>query len=679
MKLLTSTTKAFLLALFAGVVFLGLYLTTLNRGFFPGEAARQASVAMRMERGSSTTQFRQVEERFSRAGSDATSLSVRENVITYVSKRLLWRLAGMSVADLPFGEPAMRLNTLSAVCGAFAAMLAFATCRTLLLFLSFHVCPLSGRLRKRAATVAAIAGTIALCTSASFWIASTRFLPQAFETMLMLLAAWLLLDAAVHHREWELTLFGIMLGMLVFETETNVYLFPLWIFFAVRAMLAGDLSDARGWSCLLVGFVFGIIGYIGLAQYVLAREGVSIFVPVKELLVSTKVFRSLLLGGSLFEDQPRIICLCFAILPFIASVAMSIWRSNEDAGSSGGLLLFILACTVVIGGSGLQISPWGVYANTDGTVLPTTISLMIAYVAAYLAGQGLLMAGGRFFSSKLMPVRRRKQSLSDDEEGDVRSEEHRDYPVGRILAGFVLVYVLVMAAWNYRIVTDWSDPMTDKFASALVDRISPCTWYASSTGLIDSQIRIHARLAEKRISVICTANTAETLPRLARAITRDEAFRGLATGDLRGALISTNTDLFLSAWIDADTNICDKLMLSDATVWEAAAKPFVPAIVGYKAVRDAATVDWGAIAEDHLAFFREIADLKPLGSQAPFWLRQDRAALRQYAGGVGQVLASRLSAASKTDLARQVLDAAEKIREEPVPASSNQYNPYDIY
>ena len=679
MKHLTSTTKAFLLALFASVVFLGLYLTTLNDGFFPGEAARQASVAMRMERGRSTTQFRQVEERFSRAGGGATSLAVRENVITYVSKGLLWRLAGTIVADSPFGAPALRLNAFSAICGALAAMLAFATCRTLLLFISFHVCPLSGRLRKKAATVAAIAGTVALCSSAPFWIASTRFLPQAFETMLMLLAAWLLLDAAVHHREWELSLFGILLGMLVFETETNVYLFPLWIFFAVRAMLAGDLSDARGWSCLLVGLVFGVIGYIGIAQFILAREGVGMLVPVKELLVSTKVFRSLLLGGSLFEDQPRIICLCFAILPFIAAAAMSIWRSNEDAGSSGGLLLFILACTVVIGGSSLQISPWGVYSNTDGTVLPTTISLMIAYVAAYLAGQGLLMAGGRFFSAKLMPARRRKPSRQpDDDEGDARSEEHRDYPVGRILAAFVLIYVFAMAAWNYRIVTDWQDPMTDKFASALVAHIDPCTWYASSTGLIDSQIRIHARLARKRISVICLNDTEETLPRLARAITRDEAFRGLATGDLRGALISTNTDLFLSAWIGADTNICDKLMLGSPASWEAAAKPYVPAIVGYKAVRDESAVDWTAVAEDHLSFLREIEAIKPLGAHAPFWLRQDRASLRQYAGGLGQVLAARLSAASKTDLARQVLDAAEKIREEPTP-TSNQYNPYDLY
>ena len=40
MKIITSTTKSLLLALFAGVVFFCLYLATLNDGFFPGEAEK---------------------------------------------------------------------------------------------------------------------------------------------------------------------------------------------------------------------------------------------------------------------------------------------------------------------------------------------------------------------------------------------------------------------------------------------------------------------------------------------------------------------------------------------------------------------------------------------------------------------------------------------------------------
>ncbi len=681
MKFLTSTWNARLLALFAGLFFFSVYLSTLNKGFFPGEAARQASIALRLEQGGSSTQFRQVEERASHTlagNANAVSLGIRENVVTYQTKFILWRLTGICVAALPVGSLLFRLNLFSAICGGLAALLAFATSRVLLLFLSFHVCPLASRLRKKAATISAIAGTVALATSAPFWIAATRFLPQAFETMLILLAAWLLLGAAVHHRAWLLVPFGILVGLLAFETETNVYLLPLWIFFALRALLVGDLMDARGCTCLLIGFVLGVIGYIGLAQFLLASEGVGLFAPIKELLVSTKVFRSLLLGGSVFEDQSRIVCLCFAIIPFLAAAAMSIWRSNEDAGSSGGFLLFVLACIVAVGCSGLQVSPWGTYSNTDGALLPTTIYLMIAYVTAYLAGQGLLMAGGRFFAPSKGFRRKMRRQFAEDDEDDIRSEEHRDYPVGRVLTAFVIIFVFAMAVWNYRTVSAWREPLADKVASTLVEQIPPCTWFYSEQGLIDSQIRLHARRAKKHISVVCTADTGRTLPRLARAITRDEAFRGLATADLRTALISTNTDLFISTWIRSDPSVGEKLMLAEAAPWETASKPVIPALVGYKTTNDESAVDWKAIATDHLAFWNDIQDLGALSPNAPLWLRQDRAALRRYVSDVGQKLATRLSDASLTDLAREVLAAAEKVREEPV-AAQPMYNPYDNF
>ena len=683
MKLFTSIWKARFHAFLAGVVFFGVYFATLNDGFFPGEAARQASAALKMEPGRSSTQVRQVEERASRALSDnaaAVSLGIKENVISFRTKYLLWRLAGSCVAELPFGSLPFRMNLFPAICGGLAALFAFAICRVLLLLLTFHVCPLSARLRKKAAMASAIAGTVTLCASAPFWIASTRFLPQAFETLLMLVAAWSLLCAAVSHREWPLVIFGGLLGLLVFETETNVFLLPLWIFFTVRAMIVGDLADERGWACLLVGLVMGVICYMGLAQFMLAREGISIFVPIKELITSTKVFRSLLLGGSLFEDQPRIVCLCFAIIPFLAAAAMAIWRSNEEAGSAGGFLLFVLACMVAVGCSSLQISPWGAYSNTDGALLPTTIYLMIAYVAAHLAGNGLLMAGGRFFSQsrgRRFGKKQRQYIDEEDDDGNVRADEHRDYPIGRVLAAFVLALSFAMAAWNYRIVRDWRDPMADKISAAIVSRLPPCTWFSSASKLLNSHIRIHARMAGQRVSVICTSDTENTLPRLAAAITRDDAFRGLATADLRGALVSTNTTLFISTWIALDPDIGKKLMTADARDWEAASKPVVPAIAGYKTTDDESKIDWKAIAADHIAFCNELKALGPLGPHAPLWLRQDRAEIRQQTYGVGQKLVERLSAASQKELAREVLNAVESIREEPV-APVERYTPYDL-
>lgn len=673
--------KARLLSAAVGIAFFCIYAATLHDGFFPGEAARQVSVAMRMEAGRSSTQFRQVREQLHKLYEDepgAVSISVADNVVRFSTKYVLWRMAGMAVSSVPVGGLAKRMNLFSALCASIALTLAFATARALLLFLSFHVCPLSGRRRKNAAFFSALAGVMALGFSVPFWISATRFLPNAFESMLLLLAAWLILKAAVHHLEWPLFFFGLLVGLTTFETETGAYMLPVWIFFAVRAMLVGDLSDARGWSCLLIGMVVGVIGYIGLSQILLAREGIGLFEPIKELFSSAKVFGNLLIGGSLFEDQSRLINLCFAIIPFFAAAAMSIWRSNEDAASSGGFLLFVLACMVAVGLSNLKISPWGAAPESNGAILQTNVYLLIAYVASYLTGQGLLMAGGRFFSRTFTKKRHARVQYAEDDEGDVRAEEHRDYPVGRILSAFVLALCMLMALVNWRIVSDWSDSMSDLVAREIVDRSGPCTWFASERDILDSHVRVHAREARKRLAVISTSQTENVLPRLARAITRDPAFAGLPTAELRNALISTNTDLFMTSWIKIDPEIDRKLMTADSGIWRDAGRKPVPFVVGYKTIPEGAEPDWAALATAHLEFWSMIDNVPALGPRAPHWLRMERAALRRRLSDIGRELASNLSAASKTDLAREVLEKATAIRDDPV-ADKGSYDPYDIY
>lgn len=686
---MTPKWKARILAFVVGVAFLCVYSATLHDGFFPGEAARQASIALRMEPGGVITRFREIsenvvkfyadeEESNERAVDEAVTLSMKDNVVRLETKYVLWRLAGTIVSSIPIGGLARRMNMFSAVCGAIALMLAFATARALLLFISFHVCPLSARMRKNAAFFSALAGVLALGFSVPFWIASTRFLPDAFETMLLVLAAWLILKAAIRHLEWPLVCFGLIVGLTTFETEAGVYFLPVWIFFAVRAMIVGDLADARGWTCLLVGFVIGAVVYIGMSQIVLVRESVGLFTPIKELFTSFKIFGSLALGGSLFEDQARLINICFSVIPFLAAAAMSIWRTNEDAASSGGFLLFVLACMVGVGLSNLQISPWGSAHETTGGSLPTNVYLLISYVAAYLAGQGLLMAGGRFFSNSFSRRRRMRRQFAEDDEDDVRSEEHRDYPVGRILSAFVLVICVAMAFLNWRVVSDWSDGMSDIVAGEIVSRSEPCTWFASERDILDSHIRVHAAGSKRRLSVVSTADTAHTLPRLSRAVTRDAAFNGLPTGELRNALVSTNTDLFMSSWIRIDPQIDRKLMTADASRWRDAGKVAVPFVVGFKTVPDGASPDLKVLAETHMAFWRRISAVPPLGPYAPVWLREERAAIRRHLCEIGRSLATELSAASLTDLARQVLDASAEIRDEPVP-DKRSYDRYDLF
>lgn len=682
MHFITSKWKARITALLIGIVFCAVYYLTLNQGVFPGESARQVAIALRLEPGMTHTQLRQVEQHSIRSFDNETkisSLSIRETTVPYQTKNVLWRLAGRGLLSVPYKDTIFMLNLFPAVCGAFCAMLAFALCRTLLLFLSFHECPLSARLRKNAAFFSGIAGAAALCTSIPFWLASTRFLPQSFETMLILLTGWLLLSAVISHKVFPLFIFGVLLGAGLFETETGVYMFPIWIFFTVRGMLAGDLTDSRGWASLLVGFALGITAYLCLTQVLLAKESVPLMLPMKEMLATTKVFRSLLIGGSLFEDQAKVVGLCFGIIPFIAAVAMSIWSNNENASSSGGFLLFVLGCTVAIACSGIQVSPWGAYSNTNGAVLPTTIYMMNAYVAAYLVGQGLLMAGGRFFSPSRKSCRRKYLQLSDDDEGNIRSEEHRDYPVGRLLSAFILCIVFFLVPWNRNVVGDWADPMPDWIGKVFnSEHTLPCTWFVSGEDMLDSHIRIYSRFANRRLAVVSTADNEDTIARLSRALTRDPAFNGLPVAEMRNALVSTNSSLFFATWINTDTNIAQKLISAAPDDWLAASKVALPAVVGYKTVNNGATIDWPAVAADHIAFLKKMQEFPPLGKHAPAWLRQNRAEIRQYEFGIGRYLAGSLNDAKQTELARDVLALAEDIREEPV-REKNSYDPYDLY
>lgn len=680
------------MAVAIGVAFMCVYSATLHDGFFPGEAARQAAIAMRKEPGGVITRFRErsksvvkyyetyegMEESSGLAVGESVAKSVKDNVVRLRSKYILWRLAGIVVSAVPVGDAARRMNMFSALCGAIALALAFATARALLLLISFHVCPLSGKMRKNAAFFSALAGVLALGFSVPFWLAATRFLPDAFETMLIALAAWLILKAAIRHGEWTLLSFGVVVALTTFETEAGVYFLPVWLFFAVRAMIVGDLADARGWTCLLAGFVTGIVAYIVIAQIVLAGAGVGLFQPIKELFTSFKVFGNLVIEGGLFEETSRLINLGFAVIPFLAAAAMSIWRSNEDAASSGGFLLFVLACMVAVGLSNLQISPWGAAPEAAGGSLPTNAYLLISYVAAYLTGQGLLMAGGRFFTGSLTRRRGMRRQFEDDDDDDVRSEEHRDYPVGRLLSAFVLVTCVAMAFLNWRIVADWSDQMSDIVAREIVSRSEPCTWFASDRDILDSQIRVQAAASRQRLSVVSTSDTASALPLLSRAISRDAAFSGLPTAELRSSLVSTNTDHFMSSWIRIDPQIDRKLMTADSSRWRDAGKDAVPFVVGYKTVPDGAAPDLKALAEAHLAFWKSISDVPPLGPYAPAWLREKRAAIRRHLCEIGHSLASDLSEASMTDLAREILDASAAIRDEAAPVR-RAYDNFGIY
>lgn len=658
MKLIPSIWKAriFSLLILVGAFFF--FNWTLHQGFFPGEAARQAAVALGAEPGTVLVKYDKVDvltpEEAHRLGPGKELLNIDKKFAIYRSKYVLWRTFTKAIAGIDYPDKAKLLNTFSAVCGAFAVMLAFMVFRCVPLFRSFHSIALSAKMKKRSTYLAGFVGAVALMTSMPFWLASTRFLPHAFETLLILLTAWTLLSASIKHSPLWIALFGVLVGMSIFECDTGLFLLPFWCIFAIGAMRLGEIDDAHGLSHLLIGLVAGIICYIAFAHSILQHEidSLSVMLPFKELYSSLDRAYQLIFGGGFYETPRLLLNLFFGIIPFVAASAMYIWRTTDQAQSSGGFLFFVLACTASVAMVNTSVSPWGAVANDTGFFFPTTVYLMNAFVVSYLVAQGAFMAGGM-----IIPPPTRKYRSDDD-----RSDERRDYPVGRLLLLYITAYTFIAAAWNYSEIRDWNDNLVNKFAKNVTDNLGDCSWFMTRNSDADYLVKVHAALQNKQLTVFCIDDSASENVRFKSVInSANPVFKGVDTNLLRESLTTTNSTVFAETWISSDTNIARKVIVEQPDDFTSAGISVVPNVASYRALKVDEEVQWSLLTEKHLAFWKDISQAPVLGKNAPSWLRHQYAWICNYEQEMAAVLADGVRKNGELPKAMEILSTAEEL------------------
>lgn len=658
MKLTTSIWKArfFSLLILVGSFFF--FDWTLHQGFFPGESARQAAVALSLEPGTILVKYDKVDvltpEEASNLGPGKELLNVEKKYAIYRSKYVLWRTITKAIADIDYPDKARLFNLTSAVFGAVAVMLAFMVFRCLPLFRAFHSVALSAKVKKRATNLAGFVGAVALMTSMPFWLASTRFLSQSFEVALILFAAWALLSASIKHSTAWLAVFGALIGVLIFECDTGLFLMPFWIVFTIGAMKLGEIDDAHGLSYLLIGIVVGIIAYLALANSLLQNEidSLSIMLPFKELYSSLDRAYQLVFGGGFYETPRLLLNLFFGIIPFIAASAMYIWRTADQTNSSGGFLYFVLACTSSVAMVNTSVSPWGAISNDTGFFFPTEVYLMNAFVVSYLVAQGGFMAGGM-----ILPPSTRKSRDDDD-----RPEERKDYPVGRLLLIYMIIFTAVTAFWNYGEVCDWNDVLVGKYAKTVASTLGGHSWFMSRNSDADSLIKVHSALQGKPITVFCIDDSASENVRFKKVITSSNAiFDGVDIDLLRESLTTTNSTVFAETWISSDTNIATKVIVEQPEDFTSAGLEVAPNIASYRALLPDEEVDWTGLANEHLAFWNDIATAPALGKKAPGWLRHQYAWIFNYEHEMADVLAEGLRKNGDSVRAMEIKTQADKL------------------
>lgn len=630
---------------------------TLHNGFFPGESARQVSVALGAEPGTLLVEYDKVNvltpEEAHSIGPGKELLNVDTKFAVYRSKYVLWRTVSRAVASLDFGDKAKLLNTFSAVCGALAVMLAFMVFRCLPLFRAFHALPLSAKMKKRSTYLAGFIGAIALMTSVPFWLSATRFLPNTFEVLLVLLAAWALLSASIKHSLWWLAFFGMLIGISVFECDTGFFLIPFWLVFTIGAMKIGEINDMQSFIHLLFGIAAGMVIYLVLANSLLAGEveSLSVLLPFKELYSTLDRAYLLVFGGGFYETPRLLLNLFFGIIPFVAVAAMYMWRASDQAHSSGGFLFFVLACTSSIAMTSTSVSPWGTVSNDTGIFFPTTIYLLNAFVVSYLTAQGAFMAGGRVFPPKARRYR-------DDD----RDDDFRDSPVGRLLMFYIAGFTCLSALCNYSEIQCWNDTLVSKFAAKVSEKLDGRSWLLSRNGKADSMIKLHATLQGKPLTVFCIDDSAsENIRFKSLIVPSNPVFRDLDTDFLRESLSATNSTVFAETWISSDTNIASKVLVEQADDFAAAGIRAVPNIATYRAMTEGENIDWVSLSDEHIAFWKEIAGTAPLRSKAPIWLRHQRTWIRHYEHVMSKALAEGLRKNGDHVRAMEILKTADEL------------------
>jgi len=335
------------------VVALLVYLCTLSDGAYPGRSA--ALVAQH------------------------SGLFYRGEAYSF-----LWTLAVRAIGALPWGGLAERLNVFSAACGA--------GCVWFLYVLMAGAVRSIGRQDDEtrpgvaaAAWSAGVAAALFLAFSGPFWIASNRAHVASFDSLLLLLVAWLFFRYAWNGPRWLPLVFAFAYGITAVECATAIVfapllggmllyvmwrrgqMSPLWMLGLTGCALAGlslyfvaawDFQGSPGHVAREYKTYWQIIWFIWRIEYLLITRGL-----------------------------PRVgwlIVMFVGIVPWLVSLLVARRALNDERDLTYYALHLLLTAVAVAVLVNSGIAPWPILKGQRFLVTPYLLSAsLFGYLAAY--------------------------------------------------------------------------------------------------------------------------------------------------------------------------------------------------------------------------------------------------------------------------------------------------------
>jgi len=500
---MTSSPKpAVWIAPFVAFAGLTLYLLTLSRGPYPGESASLMAGLL----GISPMGF---------------------------SMHLLGDLVGRLALALPVGSVADRLNGLSAVCAAGALWLLVRLVASAI-WMTIDVDDANRRAATWAARLGGLAAGLFLAVSVPFWYAANRYHVAAFDLVLLLALAHLLLSYMRAPGRLKGFILGLCYGVGAVEFPTLIVFGPLVLLVVLRTLWAHEeLQWGRVWP-LAVGLLAGLLAFLPLAWRF--SESTTFRLNWPDFHFGWALFMVLKTHVSLIaRSLPQIgwlLVIVVGIVPWLTCLLVG--RRGLNAEKDWGLYILhaILTAVAIAVLFDAPFAPWSLLGPWRLLVTPY---VLLAFLFGYLTAYWFLLP--------------RMHYVDDD---DVVGKRWRER-VGWVPATLMLLVPLAAGVLNSRVADARAAGAVNDYAHALVVSAGPRAWLVTDGSLDDNVLTVSYE-AGRPLNTL-SLRLANSAPYLRWVGTRFESprLRSLAEVDLMA---------FLREWMGSDTNITEQVALA---------------------------------------------------------------------------------------------------------------------
>ncbi|MEI6970300.1 MAG: DUF2723 domain-containing protein [bacterium] len=528
-----------------GVGALVLYLLSLCPGAYPGESASYMV--------------------------QAAGLIPKTSPANPVWAAIVWLLL-----QIPVGGIALKVNLLSAVCGAASVGLLYRVVADMV----FHwIGPDSadGSTARIASTLAGVAAAVSLAFSIPFWMVSTRAHPVSLGLLLLMACVWLLVKYAVYGGRWQMLAFAFLYGVGMVESATLVMCAPFFGLSLLYLMLRNNevrpiiVAEVVGLS--LAGLSLSLVAawlYCGSPGFTV--WGYSGWFDVLWTGWKTQYY----LASASIPRNGWLLVLIMTIMPFLAVVLVARRALSGEQDIGFYLLHVVMAVVLVMVVLDLGLSPWQVTSKAG--ILLVAPYLLTACLAGYMAAYCFML-----FVSILASSER------------IRPGSGR-WAIGLAVAVPLLILLLVAAFRNLPVVDARPVRTANAYARQVVAGMGKRSWLITD-GRLDNLFMIAAADAGRKISIVCPRRDGNELyMKYVASLFESPRLRTLAEVGLMP---------LLQTWFRSDSQISSKVcVLGPPDIFAEAGLTAVPNKLSFIGCAADRLPDPAQLMEDHRAFWR---------------------------------------------------------------------------